>query len=69
MDGHEFAAHSVVVVDILRATTTIVHALAAGAQAVIPLLDIAEARCTAQQLDMQAILGGERGGKRSMDFN
>jgi 2-phosphosulfolactate phosphatase len=69
VDGHEFTAHSVVVVDILRATTTIVHALAAGAQAVIPLLDVAEARHTAQQLDTQTVLGGERGGKRIEGFH
>ena len=34
----------VVVIDVLRATTTIVHALAAGASEVIPCLEIAEAQ-------------------------
>jgi 2-phosphosulfolactate phosphatase len=50
-----------VVFDVLRATTTIVAALAAGARAVIPCLSIDEARKLAMTLD-DAVLGGERGG-------
>jgi 2-phosphosulfolactate phosphatase len=66
-DADHFQGRTVVVVDILRATTTIVHALAAGAKEVIPLLDVAEAREKAQLLP-NAVLGGERGGKRIEGF-
>jgi 2-phosphosulfolactate phosphatase len=52
-----------VVVDVLRATTVMVHALAAGCEAVIPCLEIDEARAVAARLPAgQAILAGERQG-------
>lgn len=52
-----------VVLDVLRATTVMVHALAAGCDAIIPCLEIDEARRTAGRLSTsKAILGGERGG-------
>jgi len=38
-----------VVVDVLRATTAMVHALAAGCEAVIPCGEIDEARCVAEE--------------------
>ena len=53
----------VVVIDILRATTTIIQALAAGAEAVAPCLEINEACEKAKQLGDRAVLGGERFGK------
>ena len=68
-DAAMFVGRTVVVVDILRATTTIVHALAAGAKEVIPLLDVAEARCKAQAIGSAVMLGGERGGKRIEGFD
>ena len=52
-----------VVVDVLRATTVMVHALASGVEAIIPCLEIAEAREAAAKLGPgRAILGGERQG-------
>lgn len=52
-----------VVIDVLRATTVIVHALAAGCKAVIPCLEIAEARSVAASLPRgTSILAGERQG-------
>jgi 2-phosphosulfolactate phosphatase len=52
-----------VVVDVLRATTAMVHALASGCEAVIPCGEIDEARRAAAGLPPgTAILGGERGG-------
>jgi 2-phosphosulfolactate phosphatase len=52
-----------VVIDVLRATTTIVYALAAGARGVTPCLTIEEARRAALSLPAgQAIIAGERGG-------
>jgi len=51
------------VIDDLRATTTIVHALAAGVREVIPCLEIDEARRVAAGFPKgTALLGGERGG-------
>ena len=52
-----------VVVDVLRATTVMVHALAAGCEAVIPCGEIDEARETAADLpEGTALLVGERQG-------
>src|SRR5947207_1436090 len=51
-----------VVIDVLRATTTIIHALAAGCVAVRPCLEIEEARTLAAELKGKVLLGGERGG-------
>ena len=64
----EVAGRTVVVIDILRATTTMLHALWSGAREVIPCLEVDEARNVAQQFDGTAILGGERGGKRIPGF-
>jgi 2-phosphosulfolactate phosphatase len=59
----ELAGKSVVVIDVLRATTTIVHALAAGADEVLACLEIDEALALAANLGReQVVLGGERGG-------
>jgi 2-phosphosulfolactate phosphatase len=52
-----------VVVDVLRATTVMVHALANGCEAVIPCAEIEEAQAVAADLPAgTAILGGEREG-------
>lgn len=56
------AGKTVVVIDVLRATTTIVHALAEGAAQVIPCLEIDEAKKSAAELSGASVLGGERGG-------
>lgn len=52
---------TVLVVDVLRATSTIATALAAGTPTVYPVESIEAARALAETLD-GAILGGERGG-------
>jgi 2-phosphosulfolactate phosphatase len=53
----------VVVVDVLRATTVIVHALSAGCEAVIPCGEIDEAKDIASQMPPgAALLAGERHG-------
>ena len=52
-----------VVIDVLRATTVMVHALAAGCEAVVPCLEIDEARQAAAALPAgSALLAGERQG-------
>lgn len=59
------AGQLVVVVDVLRATTTLACALGAGAEKVLPCLEVAEARelaRTRRQSGENVLLGGERGG-------
>src|SRR5712691_9127206 len=52
-----------VVVDVLRATTTIIHALAAGCSSVRPCAEVEEARELAGTMRAgRVLLGGERGG-------
>jgi 2-phosphosulfolactate phosphatase len=53
---------AVIVIDVLRATSTIVTALDAGAGSVVAVADAAEARTLAEALGEGAVLGGERGG-------
>ena len=65
----ELAGRAVVVIDVLRATTTIVHALAQGAAAVVPCLEIEDARKAAENLGIAALLGGERGGRAIAGFD
>lgn len=52
-----------VVIDVLRSTTTMVHALAAGCTSVRPCLEVDEARELAGTMRAgRVLLGGERGG-------
>jgi len=53
----------------LRATTTICHALANGAAAVVPCLEIDEARTKARIVTGPVVLGGERQGRRIEGFD
>lgn len=54
---------TIVVIDVLRATSTIATALANGAMEVIPVADPSEAIQLAKRLgDDQCLTGGERGG-------
>lgn len=69
VDPADLAGRTVVVVDVLRATTTICHALSAGAECVAPCLEIDEARATAAQLGPTTLLGGERLGRRIEGFH
>jgi 2-phosphosulfolactate phosphatase len=62
-DPEELAGGTVVVIDVLRASTTIIYALQAGAKAVIACGEIDEARRIAAGFSPnEKILGGERGG-------
>ena len=59
-----------VVIDLLRASTTIVHALAAGATKVVPCLEVEQARVYAAEHEAEAVvLGGERGGELIEGFD
>ena len=67
---HELAGTTVVVIDQLRASSTVCHALAAGAAAVQPLLEVdAVLREVEGQDRSQILLGGERGGQRIEGFD
>ena len=66
----ELAGSVVVVVDLLRASTTICHALASGAKCVVPCLEIDETWTRAKQFSRdEIVLGGERGGERIEGFD
>jgi 2-phosphosulfolactate phosphatase len=59
-----------VVLDVLRASTTIVTALANGAACVIPCADVETARqLAARQTPGTTLLGGERGGVKIEGFD
>jgi 2-phosphosulfolactate phosphatase len=59
-----------VVIDVLRAGTTIVHALAAGCVCVRPCAEVDEARALAGSLPAgKVLLGGERDGRPLADFD
>jgi 2-phosphosulfolactate phosphatase len=66
----ELAGATVVVIDVLRATTTILYALAAGARQVVPCLEIEAARQIRDRLPRgEVLLGGERGGVKIEGFD
>ena len=70
VDQHALARSVVVVIDVLRATTTICQALASGATEVVPFLEIEETLAAAEQFGRaNVVLGGERKGKRIEGFD
>jgi 2-phosphosulfolactate phosphatase len=58
-----------VVIDVLRASTTMITALAHGAARMVPVADVDEARNRAARLAPPTLLGGERGGIRIPGFD
>lgn len=64
----QLAGRTAVVIDVLRATTTIVYALAAGASEVAVCREVEEARRLAESIS-GAVLGGERGGRPIEGFH
>jgi 2-phosphosulfolactate phosphatase len=68
VEADDLQGRVVIVIDVLRATTTMVHALAAGAREVVPCLEVEEARRLAAEL-VPAVLGGERGGQQIPGFD
>jgi 2-phosphosulfolactate phosphatase len=65
------AGSTVVVIDLLRASTTICQAVANGAAEVVPFLEIADAQVAASAAPdgEEIVLGGERGGQRIDGFD
>lgn len=63
VDAAELRGSTAVVIDVLRATTTMAYALAAGAREILPCLTIDDARVMAANFPKgQFLLAGERGG-------
>ncbi|MGQ9820298.1 MAG: 2-phosphosulfolactate phosphatase [Thermogutta sp.] len=65
VEPEELTVGTVVVIDVLRATTSIVHAFAAGTKAVYPCAEVAEAERIAEELRKSrpgepVLLAGER---------
>src|SRR5207245_2306900 len=59
-----------VAIDVLRATTTVIHALAAGCDCVRPCLEVEESRELAGRMRAgRVLLGGERGGRPLPGFD
>jgi 2-phosphosulfolactate phosphatase len=62
-EPEDLAGGAAVVIDVLRASTTIAYALAAGAEEIVPCLEVADAWKLAKQFpEDEVILGGERDG-------
>ena len=66
---NELADKCVVMTDVLRASTTIIHAIANGARAIYPVAAIDDSIELAKQLGSETLIGGERGGKIVPGFN
>lgn len=63
IDPPRLARGAAVIIDILRASTTMLHALAAGANEIAPCLEVEEALALAAAMPRESyVLGGERGG-------
>lgn len=60
--------HAVVVIDVLRATTTIITALQNGASKIIPCVEIEDAQ-KARMVLQRGLLGGERKGLKIEGFD
>ena len=70
VDSASLAESTVVVIDVVRATTTIVEALANGARAVFPMESTEDAVRLAQSLGREdSILCGERKGEKIEGFD
>lgn len=68
-DPAELQGGIAVIVDVLRASTTITHALANGAEKVIPCLSIDDAQALRTSPSENVLLGGERGGIKIDGFD
>ncbi|MCO6045657.1 2-phosphosulfolactate phosphatase [Aeoliella sp. ICT_H6.2] len=67
---HDLAESTVVVIDQLRASSTVCHALAAGARDVVPFQEVDDVLTAAGDYNRADVLmGGERGGERIDSFD
>ena len=68
----ELAGRTVLMIDLLRASTTICYALAAGSSSVMPFVDVEDVRRAAEEARGRGepiVCGGERGGERIEGFD
>lgn len=69
-EGAELGGRTVIVVDVLRATSSMVHALAHGARGIVPAATIDDAVERRRALgDADGLLCGERDGRRIEGFD
>lgn len=69
LEGTDVSTRTVVALDVLRATSTIVHALVNGARAVLPVVTVEQAMTRVKQIGPDGVvLGGERGSRRIEGF-
>lgn len=70
LEGADLHAHTVVVIDVFRAATTVATALSNGCRAIIPALTPDDARARAQEFPRgEVLLAGERGGEPIEGFD
>jgi 2-phosphosulfolactate phosphatase len=70
VEGHPLQDHTSIVIDVLRATSTVVAALAAGAEAIYPVVSVEDAMKLATSLGRKdALLAGERRGHAIEGFD
>jgi 2-phosphosulfolactate phosphatase len=67
--AHPPGATTVLVIDVLRASTTIIAALTSGCRAVVPVADVDEARHRARAFGPAAVIAGERRGEPLAGFD
>ena len=67
-DIHDLAGHQAVVIDVLRATSTMLTALKNGASYIYPVANVSDAM-KLKQYHTQALLGGERDLKKIEGFD
>ena len=68
LDGQRLRSSACAVIDVIRATSTIVTALAHGASGVLPVASVPDAFAAKAQ-DPDALLAGERGGQALPGFD
>lgn len=69
LDRDALPASTVLVVDVLRASTTMVAALGNGCAGIVPVADAAEARQRGDALGAAALVAGERKGRMIEGFD
>lgn len=69
VDDKKIRGHSLVVIDLLRASTCIVQAVDSGARCVIPVADLGEAVNIHRARGGQTLLAGERNGLKVDSFD
>ena len=70
LDSDILSDRTVVVIDVLRATSVMVHAMSQGASEIIPVATVEEAFQMAEAFPRESIiLGGERGSKKIPGFD